>query len=319
MTAWSTVKARTADVVPGLTSLRHCTADEVAQLTARAVQLFRNGPDAAPLLGLSIGIWFQMTSTRTRTAFTVAAHRLGGAPIAFGADEMQTATGETDEDTARVLGSMLDGLVVRSRGSSHDLERLQGHAGVPVVNAMASDEHPTQGLCDLATLVLHLGPLTGRRVLYVGEGNNSASALVRGAALVPGLHLRLVVPEGYGLDPDLVRTADSAALADGGSVTQDHDIDDLCGDVDAVYTTRWQTTGTQKSDPEWKHRFEPYRVDARLMARMPGAIFMHDLPAHRGDEVTGDVLDGPRSVAWDQARMKLYSAMAVLEVTFARH
>jgi len=307
------MSARSTRTVPGLSSLVHRTREEVADLTARGVQYFREGPVGCPLAGRCVGIWFQMTSTRTRTAFTVATVRLGGTPITFGPNDLQIATGETEEDTARVMGSMLDGIVVRSTGSSSDLERLQSSAGVPVVNAMSSDEHPTQGLCDLATLALHLGPLNGRRVLYVGEGNNSASALARAAALTPGLHVRLVVPPSYGLDEAIVRDADLQARVAGGSISQDHDVAGLDGGYDAVYTTRWQTTGTSKADPGWRSQFEPYRVDAALMERMPGAIFLHDLPAHRGDEVTGEVLDGPRSVAWDQARMKLYSAMAVLE------
>ena len=297
----------------GLTSLAGHAVEEVAALTERAVELFRSGPSGRPLAGRCVGVWFQMTSTRTRTAFTVATARLGGTAITFGPDELQTATGETEEDTARVLGSMLDGVVIRSRGSSADLTRLQCLAGVPVVNAMASDEHPTQGLCDIATLRLRLGTLPGRSIVYVGEGNNSASALARAVALTPGLELRLVVPEGYGLDAGLVEETDRLSRANGGRVSQDHDMDALDPGTDAVYTTRWQTTGTSKADHDWRRAFEPYRVDAAVMARVPRAIFLHDLPAHRGDEVTSEVLDGSRSVAWDQARMKLYSAMAILD------
>lgn len=301
----------------GLTTLRGVSREDVAVLTELGVRNFLQGPSGRPLADRCLGVWFQMTSTRTRTAFTVATIRLGGTPVAYGPDDLQTATGETIEDTARVMGSMLDGLIVRSRGSSEELALFEAAAGIPVVNAMATDEHPTQGLCDLATLTLHLGPLDGRQVLYVGEGNNSASALVRGAALTPGLRLRLVVPAGYGLPDDLVAEANRRARAGGGEIVQDRDIDRVDPDTDAVYTTRWQTTGTSKADPQWRRGFEPYRVDGALMARVPRAIFMHDLPAHRGDEVTGEVLDGPRSVAWDQARMKLCSAMAVLEWIYA--
>lgn len=301
------------DLPRGLVTLRDLTEEHVAALTEAGVRNFVEPTTSRALGGRCIGVWFQMTSTRTRTAFTVATIRLGGVPIAFGPDDLQTATGETWEDTARVLGSMLDGVVVRSRSGSADLAGLQSAAGVPVVNAMATDEHPTQGLCDLSTLRLHLGPLAGRQVLYVGEGNNSASALAYGAARTPGLRVRFVVPEGYGLPEEVVAEADARARSHGGEILQDHDIDSVDPGTDAIYTTRWQTTGTTKPDPDWRAKFEPYRVDAALMDRAPSAVFMHDLPAHRGDEVTGDVLDGPRSVAWDQARMKLCSAMAVLE------
>ncbi|SDH48766.1 ornithine carbamoyltransferase/carbamoyltransferase [Lentzea fradiae] len=305
--------------VSGLLSNADLTADEVAVLVERAGAWFRDGPPATkPLDGTFVGIWFELTSTRTRTAFSVGAGRLGATPVPLSGAELQTSTGETPEDTARVLGGMVDGIVVRSTHSTARLAALEAAAGVPFINAMAEDEHPTQGLCDLATLAVHFPRLSGLRVLYVGEGNNTASALARAAAKVPGLAVTFAVPEGYGLPEQLVRSAHEEASREGGLVEQCHDVGRLGRDVDVVYTTRWQTTGTSKSDPAWRERFEPFRVDDAFLRRFPGALFMHDLPAHRGDEVTGDVLDGPRSIAWSQARMKLYSAMAVLAHVFAR-
>ncbi len=301
----------------GLTSLRHLTAQEVGSIVARAVALFRGAPpDRRLLADRCVGIWFLMTSTRTRIAFSAAAARLGGTPLSFGSRELQIATGETIEDTARVMGSMLDGLVIRSGMHSTELESLSAHAGIPVVNAMSTDEHPTQGLCDIATLLLHLGPLAGRQVLYVGEGNNTASALVLAAARVPRLQVFLVVPPGYGLPDALIDECHDAASGLGGSVLQSYDFAQAPPHCDAVYTTRWQTTGTSKPDPDWRRIFAPYQVSADLMRRFPAAVFMHDLPAHRGEEVTPEVIDGPRSICWDQARMKHYSAIAVLEQVF---
>jgi ornithine carbamoyltransferase/carbamoyltransferase len=177
---------------------------------------------------------------------------------------------------------------------------------------MATEEHPTQGLCDLATIRLHFGALDGVRVLYVGEGNNTATALANGMAHVPGASVTFMTPAGFGLPPDVLAGARAAAAARGTSVTEVHSMAELPEQVDIVYTTRWQTTGTTKR-PGWRQAFRPFYVDAALMQRWPDAWFMHDLPAHRGDEVAGDVLDGPRSLAWLQARMKLTSAMAVLE------
>lgn len=302
----------------GLTSLYRHSPEEIARLTARAVNLFTHGTSAQPLTGRCVAIWFQRTSTRTRTAFTVATARLGGTPIAYGLHELQTVTGETEEGTARVLGSMLDGIVVRAHGSSIDLARIQDRAGVPVINAMASDEHPTQGLSDLATLHLHLGSLVGRSVVYVGEGNDSANALMRAAAVTVGLRLRLLVPEGHELPAVWVQEADHKARATGGGVTQDHDVDVLDRDTDAVCTTRWRITGSAKADPQRQRELAPYMVDHAFLGRAPRAIFMHDLPAHWDCDEIGEVHEGTRSVALDQVRMKLYTAMAVLESTVGR-
>lgn len=298
----------------GLLSLADLDDAATAWIVARAVELFRGGaPERRLLDGRCLGIWFTLTSTRTRTAFTVAVSRLGGQPVAFNRTELQTSTGEEQADTARVFGTMLDGLVIRSEHSVAELAALADTAAIPVVNAMSQDEHPTQGLCDLATLQLHLGDLRGRHVLYLGEGNNTASALALGVSRCPGLKLTLATPEGYGLAPELVAEADERAAKEGGAVVQRHSPIGSEEDVDIVYTTRWQTTGTSKPDPAWRTRFEPFRVDDAVLNRFGGARFMHDLPAHRGEEVTADVLDGSRAIVWDQARMKLYSAIAALE------
>jgi ornithine carbamoyltransferase/carbamoyltransferase len=184
---------------------------------------------------------------------------------------------------------------------------------LPVVNAMAAEEHPTQGVCDLATMLMRFGSLEGISVLYVGEGNNTASALAHGLSHIPRSRAVFATPSGYGLDPHVLAAAVQRAAGAGGSVREVHDMDDLPSDVDVVYTTRWQTTGTVKADPDWRERFRPFHIDERLFGRWPEATFMHDLPAHRGEEVSGAVLDGPRSIAWQQAEMKLTSAMAVLE------
>ncbi|MEV4432709.1 ornithine carbamoyltransferase [Streptomyces sp. NPDC049555] len=300
----------------GLFSLAELPAPVLTGLTTRSVALFHDArAHDRPLADRVAGVLFTRTSTRTRTAFTVATVRLGGTPIAYGPDDLQLNTGESVADTGRVLGSMLDVLVARTAGPLQELRLLSRRGRIPVVNAMAAEEHPSQGVCDLATLALTFGDLTGICVVYVGEGNNTAAALAHALATVPGADLTLVTPPGYGLDADTLRTAARRARAAGAAVRQIHDLAGAPGEADVLYTTRWRTTGTTKPDPDWREAFRPFHVDEALLDRWPRAFFMHDLPAHRGEEVAGRVLDGPRSLAWTQAAMKLSSAMAILEWT----
>ncbi|MEV4438842.1 ornithine carbamoyltransferase [Streptomyces sp. NPDC049577] len=298
----------------GLFSLSELAAPHIKSLTTRSVELFHDArAHDRPLEGLIVGILFTRTSTRTRTAFTAGAVRLGAATIGYGPGDLQLNTGESIADTGRVLGSMLDALVARTAGPLDELRELSRQGRLPVVNAMAAQEHPSQGVCDLATLALAFGDLGGIRVLYVGEGNNTAVALAHGLATVPGARLTLATPAGYGVPERELRAARHRAGTTGATVEQIHDLAQAPPEADVVYTTRWQTTGTAKPDPDWREAFRPFHVDEALLNRWPRASFMHDLPAHRGDEVAGRVLDGPRSLAWTQAAMKLSSAMAVLE------
>lgn len=298
-------------------TLAALSADDIVHMAARAATFAERGPPAA-LAGQVIGIWFRETSTRTRTAFTVAAMRMGAHVIAYGPDDLQITTGETLADTGRVLGGMLDGLVVRHpTGTTADLEALAGDGPMSVVNAMTRGEHPTQAIADLGTLAARFGRLDGLRLLYVGEGNNTATALALALARVPDAQVTFCTPPGYGLPPPLKAQAAALAAPHGAVVRETHDLDALPDAVDAVYGTRWQTTGSAKPDPGWRARFAPYRIDRALMKRVSRAdgrtVFMHDLPAHRGEDVEAEVLDGPASVAFRQAHMKLYGAMAVLE------
>ncbi|MFH8612115.1 ornithine carbamoyltransferase [Streptomyces sp. NPDC018029] len=298
----------------GLFSLAEVEPDVIGKLAARSVELFRDQhAHDRPLADTVTGVLFTRTSTRTRTAFTVGAVRLGAVPVTYGPRDLQLNTGESVADTGRVLGSMLDLLVARTAGPLEELRELSRHGGLPVVNAMAAEEHPSQGVTDLATLHLAVGDPAGVSVLYVGEGNNTAVALAHALASVPGARVTFSTPPGYGLPEEELTRASRRAAATGATLEEVHDPALLPDHVDVVYTTRWQTTGTAKPDPDWREAFRPFHVDAALLARWPQALFMHDLPAHRGDEVAGEVLDGPRSLAWTQAAMKLAGAMAVLE------
>ncbi|MET8686892.1 ornithine carbamoyltransferase [Streptomyces sp. NPDC004732] len=298
----------------GLFSLADLPVATVTRLAERTVALHHDAAaHARPLAGAAVGVLFARPSTRTRTAFTVAAVRLGASPVAYGPGDLQPSTGESVEDTGRSLGSMLDGLVARPAGPLDDLRRLSRHGHLPVVNAMTPEEHPSQGLCDLATLRLTLGNLDGLRLLYVGEGNATATALALALSGIPGCEATFACPPGYGLPDTLRATAGKRAARTGATLTHRDSARSLPTGVDVVYTTRWQTTGGSRPDAAWRERFRPFHVDEEFMTRRPGALFLHDLPAHRGEEVSGAVLDGPRSVAWTQSSMKLSGAMAVLE------
>ncbi|HET6763926.1 MAG TPA: hypothetical protein VFH27_09640 [Longimicrobiaceae bacterium] len=290
--------------------------DELAYLVDRGVYMRGHRAGTSALAGKAVGVWFRKTSTRTRTSFSIGAAKLGAVTIAYGPQDLQTNTGETIEDTARVLSGFLDGLVVRTAEDQREMEVLAGQDRMAVVNAMADLEHPSQALADLTTLQEHFGRLDGLDVLYMGEGNNSASALALAFAKLRGSRLTLLTPPGYAVDPRAMDRARADAATHGATVEEHHDMAHLPRGVDAVYTTRWQTTGSSKPDPNWRQVFAPFAVTPEVMAaasRPSGTVFMHDLPAVRGEEVHADVLDGPQSIAFRQAENKLYSAMAVLE------
>lgn len=297
-----------------LISVDDLTETDIRQLVTRGAAFSEaTSPPGQPLAGQVIGVYFSQTSTRTRTAFSAAALRLGAQIVAYGPRDLQTNTGETMGDTGRVLSGMLDALVARTAGDVADLRDWARQDQMSVINGMTADEHPSQALADLTTLQCRLGRIDGLRMLYVGEGNNTAAALALAFARLPGALLELRTPPGYGIDRKVWERVSTRALASGACVTERSDLASLPTGVDAIYTTRWQTTGTSKADPRWREVFEPFRVTTRLWESNPAALFMHDLPAHRGEEVTAEVLDGPMSIAFEQAANKMYSAMAVLE------
>lgn len=299
-----------------LLSISNLDRGTILSLIENAVAIGEGRWERGPsLAGRIVGIFFRKTSTRTRTSFTVGAMKLGAQVIAYGPNDLQLATGETVPDTARVLANYLDALVVRTNESIEEMRQLASQDRMAVVNAMSEDEHPTQSLADLATLRERFGRLEGLHVLYLGEGNNSASAIARAVALIPGMKLTLVTPEGYGLPANLVEEVRTLAAANGSAVEQHHDMGRLPRGVDAVYTTRWLTMGVQRADQDWLPRFRPYTVTPEVMAEVskPGTVFLHDLPAMRGYEVLDEVLDGPQSIAFRQAYHKMTSAMAVLD------
>jgi ornithine carbamoyltransferase len=305
-------------IVKHMLSLADVGPEQLSQLVAQGVAIAgeRHGPARwRPLEGKTVGIYFKGASTRTRTSFTVAALRLGAGTIAYGPDDLQLSTGETIEDTARVLSGFLDALVIRTNGSMDEMRAFASQGRMAVVNAMSETEHPTQAIADLVTMKEAFGRLQGLHLLYLGEGNNTASALALAVAMTRGMRLTLVTPDGYGLPRAALELAEGFCRESGSIIEQHHDETRLPYGVDVVYTTRWQTMGAPKADHDWKEKFAPYSVTSELMARVSkpsGTIFMHDLPAVRGEDTADEVLDGPQSLAFRQAEHKLTAAMSVL-------
>lgn len=304
--------------VKHLLSISELDRSTVLSLVENAVAIAERRWDRGSTLAhRTIGIFFRKPSTRTRTSFTVGAMKLGAQVIAYGPNDLQITTGETVPDTARVLSNYLDALVIRTNETIAEMRQFALQDRMAVVNAMSENEHPTQSLADLATLREHFGRLSRLHVLYLGEGNNSASAIALAVARIPDMRLTLVTPEGYGLPDHLMQTIRATAAANGSEVEQHHDMGRLPRGVDAVYTTRWLTMGAKKEDESWLPKFRPYTVTQEVMAEVSkpgrGTVFLHDLPAMRGYEVLDEVLDGPQSIAFRQAYHKMTSAMAVLD------
>lgn len=295
-------------------SLTDLSPQETLDIINRGIE-YSDGhiPLGEQLKGKVIGIYFKKTSTRTRTAFTTAALRLGAQVIAYGPNDLQLNTGETMDDTLNVLSRMLDGLVLRTAESPDVLRAFANQESMSILNAMTADEHPTQALADLTTMKQHFGTLSGLEILYFGEGNNTTTALALAIAKFPNMKIRFFTPPNYNIDPLLLKYAKEEGAKRNTIIEEFHDLKLLPNYADIIYTTRWQTTGTVKSDPNWRKIFEPFAVTNQLMLKYPNAIFMHDLPAHRGDEVEASVIDGDKSIVFKQAENKLHSAKAVLE------
>jgi ornithine carbamoyltransferase len=289
-------------------------SEEVDYLCRRAVRIKHSDREPRTLAGKTVGVCFGKTSTRTRTAFTAGAGRLGAAVVAFGPGDLQTSTGETPEDTARTLAGYLDVLVMRTHESAAGMRTFAQYPAMSVVNALNQEEHPTQALADLTTILEHFGRMDVD-LLFCGEGNRSAAALALAMSRIPGARFTLAAPEGRGIDPHTLAVARAMAARYGAAVQQVHDVREAPRGVDVVYTSRWVEMGVARPGPEWRTAFRPFAVTGELMERVsgPGTVFMHDLPVVRGEEVDDEVLDGPRSLAWVQAQHKLFSAMSVLE------
>ncbi len=263
------------------------------------------------LTGRTVLMHFTKASTRTRVSVETAVVRLGGHPIFTRGDELQLGRGEPIGDTAQVLSRMCDAIFIRTFAHA-DVEELARHATIPVVNALTDAHHPLQALADLMTIEEHLGALPGKTIAWIGDGNNVFHSLAQAAALA-GMHIRIAAPEGYDADPEVMAATALIAAEYGGSVTELRDPAEAVAGADIVVTDVFVSMGEEAQTKAKLEAFRGYQVDSRLMAQASSsAIFLHCLPAHRGEEVSGEVIDGPQSVVWDEAENRLHTTVAVL-------
>ena len=295
-------------------SIHDFTPEAIAQILDTAAMLKlrqKAGLTDQPLRGKTLGMIFQKSSTRTRISFEVAMWQLGGYALYLSANELQLKRGETIADTARVLSRYLDGIMIRTY-SHEEVVELARYAEIPVINGLTDLLHPCQVMADLMTVAEKRGRLAGLRLAYVGDGNNMAHSLMFGGAKT-GMHVAIATPTSYRPDPGIVEAARSDARATGARIEVVEDPGVAVKGADVVYTDVWASMGQESQAEEKRKALQTYQVNPKLMALAKAeAIFLHCLPAHRGEEVTDEVMDGPHSAVWDQAENRLHVQKAIL-------
>jgi ornithine carbamoyltransferase len=300
MTEYATITHRDFLAIPDF------SRDEIIRLFELAEQMRTGVYQRRPLEGKTLAMIFAKSSTRTRVSFEVGAWQLGGLALFLSSRDVQMGRGEPVSDTAKVLSGYVDGIMIRTYGHSQ-VEELAAHATVPVINGLSDLLHPCQVLADLLTVRQELGTHEGKRVAWVGDGNNMANSWLN-AAYVLGFPLRLACPEGY--DPDATILARATSAAD---VQLLRDPREAVEGAHVVSTDVWASMGQEEEQEQRAVAFAGYTVDASLMSRASReAIFLHCLPAHRGEEVTSEVIDGERSRVWSEAHNRLHIQKAIL-------
>ena len=273
-------------------------------------RLGRQAPTATTLAGRHVAMLFEKPSLRTRSTFEIAVKELGGETLHV-PSEFADGTREPLEDVARNLERWVHALVVRTYAQEKAAAMAAAASNLHVVNALSDEQHPCQALADMMTLQERWGSMRGRRIAFVGDGNNVATSLAQASALL-GVPFHIASPRGYELPPQVVKSAARVAR-DGAELRMFNDPCEAVRGVDAIYTDVWTSMGQERETDRRKQIFAPYQVNAQLMqAAAPGALFMHCLPAHRGEEVTSEVLDSPTSVVFDQAENRLHTQKALL-------
>ncbi len=289
-------------------TLMDFTPDELQQLVQRAIEMkkqWKSGETYEPLKNMTLAMIFEKSSTRTRVSFEAGMNQLGGHAMFLSTRDTQLGRGEPIEDSARVISSMVDAVMIRTFG--HDIvEKFAAHSSVPVINALTDDFHPCQLLADMMTYEEHRGSIRGKTAAYVGDGNNMCHSWMN-AAKQFGFHLNIACPEGYEPNSELMETLRE-------HVTLYHNIADAVKGVDVVVTDVWASMGQEQEQKIREKAFKHFKVDSAAMALADkDAIFMHCLPAHREEEVSTAVLEGPQSVVWDEAENRLHAQKALLE------
>jgi ornithine carbamoyltransferase len=297
-----------------LDSLFHLTREEIEQILKTSellkFQLLR-GEEHLLLKGKTLAMIFEKPSTRTRVSFEVGMWQLGGYALYLSASDLQLGRGETIADTAQVLSRYVDGIMARVFAHQTILDLVK-YSRVPVINGLSDFSHPCQGLADLFTIYEKKGRLSGLRLAYVGDGNNVAHSLLYGCSKV-GINITLACPKGFEPDPEVVSKAEEEGKKSGCEVRITKDPKEAVKGADIVYTDVWASMGKEKEHEKRMKVFKPYQVNGKLVKEAEeDYIFMHCLPAHRGQEVTDEVADSENSVIFDQAENRLHTQKALL-------
>lgn len=300
-----------------LIALYSLTREEITEILAVAAELKESQKSCRPqpvLAGKTLAMIFTKSSTRTRVSFEAAMYQLGGYPLFLTGNDLQLGRGETIADTAKVLSRYVDGIMIRTYAHS-DVEELAKYADVPVINGLTDLNHPCQILADFQTIIERKGKLEGLKLAYVGDGNNVCHSLLNGCAKM-GMNISVAVPKGYEPSPEIISLAKKDAAVSGSVIEVMQDPQAAVKDADVVYTDVWASMGQEDEHAKRLAIFKPYQVNVELVkAAKPDYIFLHCLPAHRGEEVAAEVIDGPNSVVFDEAENRLHSQKAVLALT----
>lgn len=290
--------------------LRDLTSEEIEYLLKRALEL-KSGVDRnkCPLIGKSIGLIFEKASTRTRVSFEVGIYQLGGNSIYLNPKEMQLGRGETIHDTAKTLSRYLEAVIIRTF-SHKSLVDFALNSSIPVINGLSDLHHPCQALADLMTIMEKKGMLGGINLTYIGDGNNVANSLVEAASMMD-MNLTISCPDGFEPDADILKEQKAISKSE---IKIMRDPRDAAKGADVLYTDVWISMGQEKEEKQKKKKFKGYQLNKEILSlAKKDAIVLHCLPAHRGEEITDDVIDSPQSIVFDQAENRLHSQKALLE------
>jgi ornithine carbamoyltransferase len=293
------------------------TPDELTSLLDTAEKFKKDRTGYTPLAGKAVAVVFEKNSTRTRLSFEVGIAQLGGQPVIVDGRTSQLGREETIEDTARVLSRFVDAVAIRTFAQRR-IDALAGASGVPVINALTDGFHPCQVLADLQTIRERKGRLTGLTLTYLGDGaNNMAHSLMLGGANA-GMTVRIGGPEGFAPQPDILADARNRAAQTGGVIELISDPHAAVDGADVLVTDTWVSMGQENDGLDRVGPFRPYQVNPQLLERAnQDAIVLHCLPAHRGQEITDEVIDGPASAVWDEAENRLHAQKALLALLLA--
>ena len=302
-----------------LLSLASLSTDELWHILNVSQELkeeWQAGGNQPILTGKALGMIFQKPSLRTRVSFEMAMQHLGGHAMYLSPDEIQLGKRESVPDVARVLCRYVDGIMARVFAHS-DIVALAQYSRVPVINGLSDFSHPCQGLADLLTILEKKGVLRGLKLAWVGDGNNVLTSLLFGASKV-GMDVSVATPRGYEPHHDVVHTAFDFAKESGSEISVGHDPKAAASGADVIYTDTWISMGQEAEKEQRRKAFPTYQVNSALLAQAdPEAIVMHCLPAHRGEEITDEVADGPQSALFDQAENRMHAQKGVLAVLLA--